>query len=126
MIEYVGEVLTHLEAEQRGSGNNTYLFDLDFYYLPDTDCAFTIDAGERGNAARFINHSCSPNAFIMPALINNVDVRMHRLAIVTRKPIGCGKGRMLGIHWDERQCCMTMMLSFMLFLCYFCDQFVSF
>lgn len=89
VIEYVGEILTHEEAENRGTDDSTYLFDLDFYYPADTNCAFTIDAGQRGNAARFINHSCDPNVFIMPVLINNVDVRLHRLAVMTRRAIGC-------------------------------------
>lgn len=55
--EYLGERITHEEADRRYDDSNgrhhTFLFVLD----DDT----VIDARKNGNNARFINHSCEPN-----------------------------------------------------------------
>lgn len=58
VIEYTGERVTHEEAERRYDEDamehpHTYLFTVDENTV--------IDATRRGNAARFINHSCDPN-----------------------------------------------------------------
>ncbi len=58
IVEYVGERVSHREADRRYEGkedgdNHTFLFTL--------DARTVIDAGVGGNAARFINHSCDPN-----------------------------------------------------------------
>ncbi|HKQ53354.1 MAG TPA: SET domain-containing protein [Pyrinomonadaceae bacterium] len=51
IIEYVGPVITSEEADRRGG---KYLFEL------DKDHA--VDGRARSNTARYINHSCRPNA----------------------------------------------------------------
>jgi SET domain-containing protein len=58
VIEYVGERVTHVEADRRyedrpADDNHTFLFIVDKRTV--------IDAGVDGNAARYINHSCNPN-----------------------------------------------------------------
>lgn len=57
MIEYRGERITQEEADRRYDesmqGPFTRLFEVDESTI--------IDAGVRGNSARYINHSCSPN-----------------------------------------------------------------
>ncbi|HEY4771880.1 MAG TPA: SET domain-containing protein-lysine N-methyltransferase [Steroidobacteraceae bacterium] len=58
IIEYVGERLSHAEADRRYedkelSDSHTFLFIVDRRTV--------IDAGVDGNDARFINHSCDPN-----------------------------------------------------------------
>jgi uncharacterized protein len=58
IVRYVGQRITPEQASKRyvddGPGpHHTFLFTLD----ADT----VIDAGVRGNDARFINHSCEPN-----------------------------------------------------------------
>lgn len=57
LIRYVGQALTHEEADRRYDDRNgrhhTFLFVLD----DDT----VLDAKRGGNDARFINHSCDPN-----------------------------------------------------------------
>ena len=58
IIEYLGERITHQEADARYDDasmdrHHTFLFILD-----DDVC---IDAAFGGNEARFINHSCDPN-----------------------------------------------------------------
>jgi SET domain-containing protein len=51
IIEYVGELITDKEADRR---RGKYLFD-----LGDGRC---IDGRSRANLARYVNHSCRPNA----------------------------------------------------------------
>jgi uncharacterized protein len=58
IIEYVGERVSHAEADRRYEGkevsdNHTFLFIVDGRTV--------VDAGVGGNEARFINHSCAPN-----------------------------------------------------------------
>lgn len=51
IIEYVGEIIANEEADRRGG---KYLFELDEKR--------SIDGKARSNTARYINHSCRPNA----------------------------------------------------------------
>ncbi|MBK6598712.1 MAG: SET domain-containing protein-lysine N-methyltransferase [Proteobacteria bacterium] len=58
IIEYLGDRVSHKAADKRYEGhdendNHTFLFIVDKRTL--------IDAGVRGNAARFINHKCEAN-----------------------------------------------------------------
>ena len=58
IVEYRGrrisyELATELYPDEGGRPTHTFLFEL------DND--MVIDAGQRGNAARWINHSCKPN-----------------------------------------------------------------
>jgi SET domain-containing protein len=51
IIEYIGLILTKEEADKKGG---KYLMNIDDEYL--------IDGSPRSNSARYINHSCQPNA----------------------------------------------------------------
>lgn len=51
IIEYTGPVLSHEEANKRGG---RYLLTIDEKYI--------VDGSPRSNTARYINHSCRPNA----------------------------------------------------------------
>lgn len=51
IIEYVGSIISYEEADKRGG---KYLFTIDEKYC--------IDGSARSNIARYINHSCRPNA----------------------------------------------------------------
>lgn len=51
IIEYIGPVISAEEADRRGG---KYLFELDEKRA--------IDGSARSNTARYINHSCRPNA----------------------------------------------------------------
>lgn len=51
IIEYIGPILTKEEADKKGG---KYLMTIDEKYL--------IDGSPRSNTARYINHSCRPNA----------------------------------------------------------------
>ena len=58
IVEYKGRLLTHDEANRAYGGStdtgHTFLFTLNEHYV--------IDANRDGNVARWINHSCAPNA----------------------------------------------------------------
>ncbi|HEX8145500.1 MAG TPA: SET domain-containing protein [Pyrinomonadaceae bacterium] len=51
IIEYIGPVLTYAEADEKGGK-----------YLLTVDEKYVIDGSPRSNKARYINHSCRPNA----------------------------------------------------------------
>lgn len=51
IIEYIGPVVTTDEVERR---RGRYFFEIDEHYA--------IDGSPRSNVARYINHSCRPNA----------------------------------------------------------------
>lgn len=51
IIEYIGPILIREEADKKGG---KYLMKIDEDYF--------IDGSPRSNAARYINHSCRPNA----------------------------------------------------------------
>ena len=58
IVEYLGERVSHQEADRRyetkdANDAHTFLFIV--------DSKTVIDAGVRGNEARFFNHSCDPN-----------------------------------------------------------------
>jgi len=52
IIEYTGERITTEEGNRRGG---RYLFELNAQWM--------IDGKDRSNIARYINHSCRPNAY---------------------------------------------------------------
>ena len=66
VVEYLGERISHEEAdaryEEKGQEDgHTFLFVVD-----DKIC---IDAGVDGNEARYINHSCDPNAGLVGQVV---------------------------------------------------------
>lgn len=58
ILEYRGEVISRNESYRRVQAE--YKDRHDFYFL-DYDGDEVVDAGLKGNAARFANHSCGPN-----------------------------------------------------------------
>lgn len=58
IMEYRGELVGHYEASKRQE--SMFLFDLNMDRLKDG--FYTIDAFKHGSLARFVNHSCDPNA----------------------------------------------------------------
>ncbi|XP_071133777.1 histone-lysine N-methyltransferase SUV39H2-like [Mytilus edulis] len=92
VVEYVGEVITDVEAEKRGkyydAVGRTYLFDLDYN---DGDCPYTVDAGYYGNVSHFINHSCDPNLEVFGVWINTLDPTLPRIALFSRRDIEKGE-----------------------------------
>lgn len=72
IIEYIGIKKTNTEVE---NDETKYLFEIDDKY--------TIDGSPRWNIARYINHSCAPNA--------EADIISGRIWIVAVKNIEAGK-----------------------------------
>ena len=58
IIEYVGERVSHAEADRRYKGRPVHDAHT-FLFIVDKDTV--VDAGVGGNEARYINHSCRPN-----------------------------------------------------------------
>ena len=92
ICEYVGEVITHEEAEIRGHTYDaeglTYLFDLDYN---SKDNPYTVDAAKYGNVSHFINHSCEPNLAVWAVWINCSDPNLPQLALFSLREIEKGE-----------------------------------
>lgn len=69
VAEYLGEVMTTSEFEQRMKG--IYAKDVNHYALK-IDKTFVIDAARKGSIARFVNHSCEPNCYIEKLYVNGL------------------------------------------------------
>jgi len=89
IIEYRGRRTTWDEASEAdgddGDPYHTFLFSL--------DDGRVIDAGVRGNAARFINHSCAPNC----ETFEDDDGRVY---IAARRPIRAGEELSYDYHLE--------------------------
>jgi SET domain-containing protein len=58
VIEYLGERISHEEADARYEDKGQYDGHTFLFVVDDDIC---IDAGMHGNAARYVNHSCDAN-----------------------------------------------------------------
>lgn len=61
-MEYRGEIISRDESYKRVV---TIYNDAKSFYFLDYDGSDVIDAGRKGNSARFINHSCDPNCHVV-------------------------------------------------------------
>ncbi|XP_041855273.1 histone-lysine N-methyltransferase NSD3 isoform X5 [Melanotaenia boesemani] len=78
VTEYVGEVIDSEECQQRiKHAHENHLTN--FYMLTLTKDR-VIDAGQKGNSARFMNHSCSPNCETQRWTVNG-DIRIGLFAL---------------------------------------------
>jgi len=68
IIEYYGKSLTKKQSDEKGG---KYMFEVSDNRV--------IDGSERGNIARYINHSCDPNA--------EVEIRKGRLFVFAKRDI---------------------------------------
>ena len=59
-MEYVGEVLDYNKFRKRAKKYSKD--DAQHFYFMALSSELFIDASNRGNISRFINHSCNPNA----------------------------------------------------------------
>ncbi|CAH2237590.1 jg6296 [Pararge aegeria aegeria] len=112
VIEYVGELIDEEEFKRR-MRRKQEVRDENFYYLT-LDKERMIDAGPKGNLARFMNHSCEPNCETQKWTVLG-DVRVGLFAIndipanseltfnynlestgIEKKPCMCGAKRCSG------------------------------
>ncbi|XP_032592653.1 histone-lysine N-methyltransferase Su(var)3-9 isoform X2 [Drosophila grimshawi] len=93
VCEYVGEIITTDEANERGKvyddRGRTYLFDLDYNATAESE--YTIDAANYGNVSHFINHSCNPNLAVFPCWIEHLNVALPHLVFFTLRQIKPGE-----------------------------------
>lgn len=87
LIEYKGRLRTHEEVDAGESGDvesgHTFLFTLNDEYV--------LDANYEGNAARWINHSCSPNCEAVLEEDEDGDRRRDRVFIEAIRDIKPGE-----------------------------------
>lgn len=74
IIEYIGELISEEEANRRGG---KYLFEI--------NNQVTIDGTTRKNLARYINHSCKPNAYA------EVDEEEEKIRVFAKRSIKPGE-----------------------------------
>jgi SET domain-containing protein len=80
VIEYLGERITHEEADRRYDDE---LGDYPHVLLFTVNKKIVIDAGVGGNEAKYINHSCEPNCEAV--------TESGRVFIVTLRTISTGE-----------------------------------
>ncbi|XP_065297716.2 histone-lysine N-methyltransferase SETD2 isoform X1 [Dermacentor albipictus] len=85
VMEYVGEVLTpedfRKRVKQYARDNNQH------YYFMALRSDEIIDATQKGNVSRFINHSCDPNCETQKWTVNGE----LRIGFFTRRPLRAGE-----------------------------------
>ncbi|KAJ2005741.1 hypothetical protein H4R26_001784 [Coemansia thaxteri] len=94
VAEYVGEVISNDEGNQRGhkdmAQGMSYMFDLDSEFTGEV-ADFTIDAKTHGNISAFFNHSCDPNMKACSVYIEHRDPRLHHLAFFATRNVMAGE-----------------------------------
>lgn len=101
LIQYRGTLVTHDEADGLYEGSvesgHTFLFTLNDDYI--------IDANRRGNDARWINHSCTPNCEAVVRAHKSADPKRDRIFIETIREVARGEELTYdyGIRLDCRQ-----------------------
>ena len=80
LIEYVGELITTDEFKRRIDHMLTNKDAEQNYYFMVMDNSRVIDAGPKGNVARFMNHSCDPNCATEKWTVNG-DTRIGLFAL---------------------------------------------
>lgn len=71
VIEYVGEIINDNEFQARMQQKSRDR-DENFYFL-SVEKDYIIDAGPKGNLARFMNHSCDPNCETQKWQVNSLN-----------------------------------------------------
>ncbi|XP_034664660.1 probable histone-lysine N-methyltransferase Mes-4 isoform X1 [Drosophila subobscura] len=95
VIEYVGEVINQEEFQRRMLEKQTAR-DENFYFL-GLEKDFIIDAGPKGNLARFMNHSCEPNCTTQKWTVNC----SHRVGLFAIKDIPAETELTFNYLWDD-------------------------
>ncbi|KAH8383978.1 hypothetical protein KR009_011560 [Drosophila setifemur] len=95
VIEYVGEVINHSEFQKRLVQKQRDR-DENYYFL-GVEKDFIIDAGPKGNLARFMNHSCEPNCATQKWNVNCI----HRVGLFAIKDIPANAELTFNYLWDD-------------------------
>lgn len=96
--EYVGEIIDEkMKRERLDIWSKDHPNDPNFYIM-FLEPGWYIDAREKGNLSRFINHSCDPNCHLSPV---NVSGHM-RVAVVANRNIQPGEFLSYDYHFDTQ------------------------
>ncbi|BGP17178.1 hypothetical protein JCM10213v2_005194 [Rhodosporidiobolus nylandii] len=96
VIEYRGEIITRDESYRRVL--TTYASSGSYYFL-DYDGFEVIDAGQRGNSSRFINHSCGPNLQVVRWRLAGVEE--YQMGIFALRDIPAGTELTYDYGWQD-------------------------
>ncbi|KAJ7559687.1 hypothetical protein O6H91_04G096700 [Diphasiastrum complanatum] len=95
VVEYVGEILTQTEADQRAEKHDlssyNYLFNVDHPPEVPEKNSLVIDGFKCSNVARFINHSCDGNLKIYRVYTEILDFKLFRIGMYAVKDIQKGE-----------------------------------
>jgi len=88
--EYVGEIISTAEASARLAAITESCYIVQYReHLSDGRIMTTnVDATNKGNMTRFINHSCDPNAAMIPVRVDSV---LPRLCMFTSRAVPAGE-----------------------------------
>ncbi|GAA5948495.1 hypothetical protein JCM3765_004902 [Sporobolomyces pararoseus] len=96
VIEYRGEIISRDESYKRVL--NEYKDRSDYYFL-EYDSLEVIDAGQKGNSSRFINHSCGPNCEVVRWRLASVDE--YQVGIFAKRDIQAGEELTYNYGWQN-------------------------
>ncbi|GAA5911837.1 uncharacterized protein JCM6883_001285 [Sporobolomyces salmoneus] len=96
VIEYRGEIISRDESYRRVL--NDYKDRSDYYFL-EYDSMEVIDAGQKGNSSRFINHSCGPNCEVVRWRLASIDE--YQVGIFARRDIQAGEELTYNYGWQN-------------------------
>ena len=83
IMEYVGKIITKWELSERMQkvvGRPEHRF-----YFMNHENGYVIDAGDKANLSRYINHSCNPNCYLSKWVVDGrICVGIHAKKIIAR------------------------------------------
>jgi uncharacterized protein len=87
IVEYKGKLITHAEADRKYyrdiDTGHTFLFALNEKWI--------VNANEKGNIARWINHSCAPNAIAFVHGHKSEKLKKDKVIIEALRDISAGE-----------------------------------
>ncbi|GAA5937095.1 hypothetical protein JCM1841_001881 [Sporobolomyces salmonicolor] len=96
VIEYRGEIISRDESYRRVLVDYK---DRNDYHIMDYDGFEVIDAGQRGNSSRFINHSCGPNCHVVRWRLAAVEE--YQMGIFAVRDIAVGEELSYNYGWQN-------------------------
>ena len=90
--EYVGEIVSVAEASARLAATrraeSCYIVQYREHLSDGRVMTTNVDATNKGNVTRFLNHSCDPNVVMVPVRVNSV---LPRLCLFSSREVSAGE-----------------------------------